>query len=450
MTVNNDGVITAGASSALVLPMMQTSSDSHTIKEGEHHVRKQKAAWRRTLPHIPESENNVSSATTMDEELSVSSFGSFDSNFSSSEEETITSAPTPTSNKGSLRWSLSRNPSLRGLGRPAFSRSKSRRSMQSNNPIASTSTPTGSPQIKVEQKPVTLPPVARQGNSSEIEDFSSSSNTELSLSGCAEDLSSSGKSIASAPTPTTRRSAPLRWSPSKSASVRDLGRPNPPARPTPRRSKSSRSIRPNPYTSNYSTPISCCNQIQAEQNPTKASVRRPKKIVASSPKHSAATSSCARNSEEFDFNLMFTVSTSWSKIIQSCPNYREILGEQVILKMMELDPRARSLLQFESVRSARFVELCLNMTKFIDAIVGFIGPDIDEYKNDIIQLGLEYYSSRTTGTVGIDQKLFHILTESVCAGIQYFLQDAFTDKTRKAWTLVLEFVVATMRDVVYV
>jgi hypothetical protein len=181
---------------------------------------------------------------------------------------------------------------------------------------------------------------------------------------------------------------------------------------------------------------------------------------------------------------MLIVSTTWSKVKQSLSNHDfvEILGEQIILKMMELDPRTRSLLHFDSIllrqrqestTTPRFVELCQHLIKLIDAIVSLVGPDMVEYKKDIIQLlGAKFHSSSRSSAaegddtggvgggrtaVGIDLvELLPVLTESICAGLQYYLQQdddgggGFSDIAKEAWTLLLDFVVATMSDIVYV
>jgi hypothetical protein len=192
--------------------------------------------------------------------------------------------------------------------------------------------------------------------------------------------------------------------------------------------------------------------MPVEQNP---STLLP--VVEHPPPASSSSSPSARPVEEFDFKLMLAVSTSWSKIKQSSSNYSEILGEQIILKMMELDPRARSLLYIESIRAPSFVELCRQMINFIDVIMGWVGPDMEEYQNDIIELSEKYsngHSHAGGGSGGIiNKELFPVLTESICAGLQYYLKDAFTDKTKEAWTSVLGYVITTMEsseDIVYV
>lgn len=113
---------------------------------------------------------------------------------------------------------------------------------------------------------------------------------------------------------------------------------------------------------------------------------------------------------------------------------------------MELDPRARSLLQLDSLRSERFSELSQHMIKFIDAIVTFVGPDIEDYADELMNLGEDYSRSVDKGGVGFDEELFPVLAESICAGFRYHLKDAFTEETEEAWSSVLEYVVTTMES----
>jgi hypothetical protein len=138
-----------------------------------------------------------------------------------------------------------------------------------------------------------------------------------------------------------------------------------------------------------------------------------------------------------EYNKIMAVVGSWDKV-KAKDGYEEALGEQIILKMMELEPGTRGMLGLTSLRSPQFAIVSINMVNMIDAIVSFIGPDMEQIDDDLLDVGKLYISE------GFHAKLFPFLRQSVCSGLKVVLAEAFSPPTEDAWNTVINFMAKKM------
>lgn len=88
-----------------------------------------------------------------------------------------------------------------------------------------------------------------------------------------------------------------------------------------------------------------------------------------------------------DCNSTISVSNTWASV-RCLPQYQRRLGEQVILRLMELQPEtARTRLRLESFFSERFTEICTALCEVLDVIVTLLGPELDEAADELAVLG---------------------------------------------------------------
>lgn len=131
-----------------------------------------------------------------------------------------------------------------------------------------------------------------------------------------------------------------------------------------------------------------------------------------------------------DCNTTVSVSNTWASV-RRVENYPQKLGEQIILKMMELDPLgARMNMRLESFFSPRFTELCTCLVETIEMIVTLLGPDLDEAAHELAQCGA---NCRNQGIV-TDR-----LGDAVSAAVDKLLgPEEVTPDMVKAWKIVFD------------
>jgi hypothetical protein len=144
------------------------------------------------------------------------------------------------------------------------------------------------------------------------------------------------------------------------------------------------------------------------------------------------------NIPKLDYTKIMAVDSSWDKI-KTTNGYEEALGEQIILKMMELEPCTRNMLGLTSLRSPHFVTVSSNLVGMINVIVFFLGPDMHDIDDDLLELGMKYISE------GFNAELFRILSKSVCNSLKVVLGvEEFSPPTEDAWKAVIDFMAIKM------
>jgi hypothetical protein len=140
-----------------------------------------------------------------------------------------------------------------------------------------------------------------------------------------------------------------------------------------------------------------------------------------------------------DYNMIMAVVGSWGKV-KAQDDYEEALGEQIILKMMELEPCTRDMLGLTPLRSPHFTStpVSINMVGMIDVIVSFIGPDMEHSYDDLLDLGKLYISE------GFNAELFPFLSQSVCSSLKFVLAEDFSPAIEDAWNTVIDFMATKM------
>lgn len=63
------------------------------------------------------------------------------------------------------------------------------------------------------------------------------------------------------------------------------------------------------------------------------------------------------------------------------------VGEQIVRRMMDLDPSARSDMRISSTSSVRYTYICQKITKIIDLIVSLLGPELEEFDQELHSIG---------------------------------------------------------------
>jgi hypothetical protein len=134
-----------------------------------------------------------------------------------------------------------------------------------------------------------------------------------------------------------------------------------------------------------------------------------------------------------DPRLTILITDSW-EALKSKDDFRDLFGEQSILKMIELEPAARDKMGFVSFRSPRFAELTAVLIDQLDVIVFTLGPDL--YEEEFAELG-ELWREE-----GIDPVL---VAKSVGSSIQDILgEEDFSQEAKEAWDVVFTKVAEKM------
>jgi len=132
------------------------------------------------------------------------------------------------------------------------------------------------------------------------------------------------------------------------------------------------------------------------------------------------------------------IHVSWEKI-KAIPDYQELLGEQIILRMMEMDPLVRKDLGLTSLRSERCQTLSTALVTIVDEIVCVVGPDVDDYEEDFVRLGKQCTSE------GIQVALLgDSLSEAVKLVLKEHGDTELCQQDIRAWKSVFDFVSTQM------
>jgi hypothetical protein len=135
------------------------------------------------------------------------------------------------------------------------------------------------------------------------------------------------------------------------------------------------------------------------------------------------------------FYQSIAVDRTW-ELVKAIDGYEESLGEQIVLKMMEFDANARKALGIISLRSERFGEISKFLVVIVDLVVSLMGPDIDEFEEEISNLGHQCEKE------GIKVSL---LGRAVSEAVKLVIGDVcFDDEDEKAWKSVIDFVTSKM------
>eukprot|EP00977_Amphora_coffeiformis_P000335 scaffold91_cov173-Amphora_coffeaeformis.AAC.3 len=130
-----------------------------------------------------------------------------------------------------------------------------------------------------------------------------------------------------------------------------------------------------------------------------------------------------------DCNTTVSVSNTWASVRQ-LKDYQRRLGEQVIFRMIELEPAtARKNMKLISMFSDRFTEICETLCSVIDMIVTLLGPDLDEATADLARLGQQCR----------DQGMnIQMLGASVSKAMAVLLGDDITADMVQAWKITFD------------
>ena len=130
-----------------------------------------------------------------------------------------------------------------------------------------------------------------------------------------------------------------------------------------------------------------------------------------------------------DCNTTVSVSNTWASVRQ-LDHYQRRLGEQVIFRMIELEPAtARRNMKLESMFSDRFTNICQTLCSVIDIIVTLLGPDLDEATADLARLGQQCRDQ------GMNTQM---LGDSVSSAMAVLLGDDITADMVKAWKITFD------------
>ncbi|KAL7575391.1 hypothetical protein ACA910_007300 [Epithemia clementina (nom. ined.)] len=153
----------------------------------------------------------------------------------------------------------------------------------------------------------------------------------------------------------------------------------------------------------------------------------------SSSNHSSTSSSLGSNSD-FYFQHSLVVDQIWQNLKATIKDYQVKLGEQILLRMMELDPMARQDMEIASLRSQRVEEISQVLVVVVDLMVSVYGPDLELYAEDLEQLGREC----TDKGIRIG-----LLSKAVPHALQVTMQQeqmTLTEQERESWAVVVDTV----------
>lgn len=172
------------------------------------------------------------------------------------------------------------------------------------------------------------------------------------------------------------------------------------------------------------------NSTHQTANTTTRSSDAKEDLLANNSNHSRS---------DFFFQHSIVVDNIWQNVKNNLVDYEHKIGEQILLRMMEMDPNARQEMRLKSLRSPRFDELTKMLVVVVDLMVSVFGPNLDEYAQDLELLGQECTAN------GIQISL---LTNAVTDALQLALVEEnipFDADDRESWTLVVETVSQGMK-----
>lgn len=133
-----------------------------------------------------------------------------------------------------------------------------------------------------------------------------------------------------------------------------------------------------------------------------------------------------------DCNTTVSVSNTWASV-RHVDDYQRRLGEQVVLRLVELEPTtARKDLRLDSLLfgAERLQEICTTLCTVIDMIVTLLGPDLDDATADLARLGQQ---CRDQGIHNM-----HLLGDAVSSAVAVLLGDDVTADMVKAWKITFD------------
>jgi hypothetical protein len=119
-------------------------------------------------------------------------------------------------------------------------------------------------------------------------------------------------------------------------------------------------------------------------------------IISGASDHSGHTSTTTSNSSTLSmdvpvFHQSMAVDRTWEQG-KAMEGYEETFGEQIVLRMMEMDPSARKDLGIVSLRSENFSHICNALVVIVDSVVCLMGPTVEEFEEEIIKIGQQCQS----------------------------------------------------------
>jgi hypothetical protein len=122
------------------------------------------------------------------------------------------------------------------------------------------------------------------------------------------------------------------------------------------------------------------------------------------------------------------IQESWKTMKQEKgEDYREQLGEQLILRMMEMEPSSRSALGISSFRSPRYGKICNMLVDTAEAFIQMLGPNFCEA--ECIEMGEEWKHEGIDPSL-VKDALSHCVKSSLPA-------DSWTENVAEAWQATL-------------
>ena len=144
---------------------------------------------------------------------------------------------------------------------------------------------------------------------------------------------------------------------------------------------------------------------------------------------SSASSYASSGSEDYNIDPLhcrkiMKLQKSWESIKQKVKT--DIMGEQIVMHMMSVDPRARQAMRLESIRSPRFDEIAIAVMETIESLVFFLGPDFDQ--DDV----MEFIERLTDQGISPDT-LAKALPEALNECLQQAEDGGLSDKEKNIW-----------------
>lgn len=85
----------------------------------------------------------------------------------------------------------------------------------------------------------------------------------------------------------------------------------------------------------------------------------------------------------------------------------------------------------------------MSMVDMIDCAVGFLGPDLDPFVADLLELGGRHYK------YGVRPEFFRVMGQALFFALYKFLGDNFSMDDRSSWENVFNFMVHHMEKGYY-
>lgn len=146
-------------------------------------------------------------------------------------------------------------------------------------------------------------------------------------------------------------------------------------------------------------------------------------------------------STEVSYKCVMDVTMSWDKL-KHTKNYQESAGELIFSRVFELEPKARSMFKFtkdEDIKlNPQFRVHARAMVDMIDMAVGFLGPDLDPLKEDLVELGRRHIA------YGVQSEYLPVMERAVMYALDELLHEGLTRAERSSWQVVFHFMISHM------